>query len=330
MSNIFLTTICYTPKKRVNSPMKLITISILFSFHILYALSNSQHLIPKFQDANHDLLADAPKDASDYIDPYTLVFAYPPNESPMIYKEIWKDFIAYLKEVTGKDVVFFPYQSNAAEVEAMHTGLLHIAGFSTGTVPLAVNYAGFHPIVVMGDKNNSYGYKMEFITYPQSSIKSIKDLKHHTLTLTAPSSNSGYKNALNVLKNDFHLKERKDFQIRCSGNHHNSIIGVAKHQYEVAAIASSVKERMLQRGIIKKKDIKCLYQSETFPTTGYGYVYNLKPTLVGKIKKAFKTFQWTKGKKQSSLKKGFPKHDKFIEIEYKEAWHFMLNDKNKY
>jgi len=43
------------------------------------------------------------------------------------------------KRSTGKKVVFFPVQSNAAEIEAMRSGRLHIAGVSTGPTPIAVN-----------------------------------------------------------------------------------------------------------------------------------------------------------------------------------------------
>ena len=89
-----------------------------------------------FCDANGDLVADAPTDESMLKDPSTLVFAYTPVEDPAIYEDIWTPFIDHLSEVTGKKVQFFAVQSNSAEVEAMRSGRLHIAGFSTGPHPL--------------------------------------------------------------------------------------------------------------------------------------------------------------------------------------------------
>ena len=83
-------------------------------------------------DADGDLVADAPKDASKLLNPDTLVFAYTPVEDPGIYKDIWDPFLKHLEKVTGKKVSFFAVQSNSAEVEAMRSGRLHIAGFSTG------------------------------------------------------------------------------------------------------------------------------------------------------------------------------------------------------
>ncbi|MGY9040142.1 MAG: PhnD/SsuA/transferrin family substrate-binding protein, partial [Rhodobacterales bacterium] len=106
-----------------------------------------------FCDANGDLVADAPTDESMLKDPSTLVFAYTPVEDPAIYEDIWTPFIDHLSEVTGKKVQFFAVQSNSAEVEAMRSGRLHIAGFSTGPTPFAVNLAGVEPFAIMGSED---------------------------------------------------------------------------------------------------------------------------------------------------------------------------------
>jgi phosphonate transport system substrate-binding protein len=93
----------------------------------------------RYQDTNGDLVADAPKNAKEWIDPSTLVFAYTPVEDPAVYAKVWDGFIQHLSKITGKRVQFFPVQSNAAQIEAMRAGRLHVAGFNTGSNPLAVN-----------------------------------------------------------------------------------------------------------------------------------------------------------------------------------------------
>jgi phosphonate transport system substrate-binding protein len=45
-----------------------------------------------------------------------------------------------------RKVVFFPVESNAAQLEAMRSGRLHVAGFNTGSNPIAVSCAGFRSI----------------------------------------------------------------------------------------------------------------------------------------------------------------------------------------
>jgi ABC-type phosphate/phosphonate transport system substrate-binding protein len=68
-------------------------------------------------------------------------------------------------------VQFFPVQSNAAQIEAMRAGRLHVAGFNTGSNPLAVACAGFRPFAMMAAEDGSFGYEMEIITYPGSGIE---------------------------------------------------------------------------------------------------------------------------------------------------------------
>ena len=91
----------------------------------------------RFCDADGDLIADIPTDPAEQIDPDTLIFAYTPVEDPAVYKTAWSDFLTHLEAETGKEVVFFPVQNNAAQIEAMRSGRLHIAGFNTGSNPLA-------------------------------------------------------------------------------------------------------------------------------------------------------------------------------------------------
>ncbi len=103
----------------------------------------------RYTDKDGDLIADIPSDVAKQVDPSTLIFAYTPVEDPAVYAEAWKDFLAHMTKVTGKKVQFFPVQSNAAQIEAMRAGRLHIAGFNTGSNPLAVACAGFRPLTMM-------------------------------------------------------------------------------------------------------------------------------------------------------------------------------------
>lgn len=126
-------------------------------------------------DLDGDLVADAPTNSRDWIDPPTLVFAYTPVEDPEVYRDVWSEFIDHMIKLTGKPVQFFPVQSNAAQLEAMISGRLHVAVFNTGSNPLAVNVAGFVPFAMMASADGSFGYEMEIITHADSAIKKIED-----------------------------------------------------------------------------------------------------------------------------------------------------------
>jgi len=272
----------------------------------------------RFCDRDGDLLADPPTDPSEWVDPATLIFAYTPVEDPAVYREAWADFITHLEQVTGKPAQFFPVQSNAAQIEAMRSGRLHVAGFNTGSNPLAVNCAGFVPFTMMAATDGSFGYEMEIITHPDSGIESVEDIKGKTLAFTAPTSNSGFKAPSALLKAEFDMVEGRDFEATFSGKHDNSILGVANKDYDAASIANSIKQRMIERGVVDEADLRVLYTSQTFPTTGYGYVYNLEPELAEKVKEAFATFDW----EGTTLKEEFEKNGEgqFIPISYQDHW----------
>ena len=267
-------------------------------------------------DANGDLVADAPTDPAKLVNPSTIIFSYTPVEDPAVYSKVWDGFIKHMEKVTGKKVAFFPVQSNAAQLEAMRSGRLHVAGVNTGGNPIAVNCAGFVPFAIMAGKNGQFGYEMEIIVPADSPIKTLADLKGKKLAFTSPTSNSGFKAPSAILKADFDLEAKRDFEPVFSGKHDNSVLGVANKDYDAASIANEVMFRMVERKVVDPAKIRSIYKSETFPTTGYGYVYNLDPALVAKIKEAFFSFNW----EGSALKAEFKEQDKFAPITYQKDW----------
>ena len=273
---------------------------------------------PRFTDEDGDLVADIPTDPSQWIDPPTLIFAYTPVEDPAVYAKVWDGFIRHMEKTTGKKVQFFPVQSNAAQLEAMRAGRLHIAGFNTGSNPLAVNCAGFRPFTMMARADNSFGYEMEFITHPGSGIDTIEDIRGNKMAFTSQTSNSGFKAPSALLEAEYGLVAEKDYEPVFSGKHDNSILGVANKDYPVAAIANSVLKRMISRDVVQPEQLVTIYTSQTFPTTGYGVVYNLHPELQRKVQQAFFTFPW----EGSALEEEFKNSGeaKFIPITYKEHW----------
>jgi phosphonate transport system substrate-binding protein len=274
----------------------------------------------RFTDADGDLVADAPKDPKQWVDPAVLIFSYTPVEDPAVYAKAWDGFLKHMEKVTGKRVQFFPVQSNAAQLEAMRAGRLHVAGVNSGANPLAVNCAGLVPFAVMASNKNEFGYEMEIITYPGSGITKPADIKGKKMAFTAQTSNSGFKAPSALLHSKFGLEPNKDYEPVFSGKHDNSIIGVANKDYPAAAVANSVLARMLARDVIKKEQIVSIYKSQTFPTTGYGYVYNLKPELAAKIKEAFFTFPWEGSELHKEFVKSRPPGEKFLPIDYKRDW----------
>lgn len=272
----------------------------------------------RFVDNDGDMIADIPTDESEWVDPDTLIFAYTPVEDPAVYVDVWAEFLDHLSATTGKDVQFFPVQSNAAQLEAMRAGRLHIAGVNTGGNPLAVACAGFRPFAMMAANDGSFGYEMEFITYPDSGIETIEDLEGRTIAFTSETSNSGFKAPQALLESEYGLFVEEHYTPAFSGAHDNSILGVANRDYDSAAIANSVMGRMIERAVVSSDDIVTIYKSDTFPTTGYGVVYNLHPDLQEAIQEAFFSFEWEGTALAAEF--GPAGEEQFIPITFAEHW----------
>jgi phosphonate transport system substrate-binding protein len=302
---------------------KAVTVAALMSGFAFAGAASAQEcargtLDERFCDVDGDLIADIPTDPSQLTDPDTLIFTYTPVEDPAVYVSVWSEFMDYLAEKTGKKVQFFPVQSNAAQIEAMRSGRLHIAGFNTGSNPLAVNCAGFRPFTIMASLDGGFGYEMEILTYPGSGIEKVEDLKGGQLAFTSPTSNSGFKAPSAILKGEYDMIPERDFEAVFSGKHDNSIMGVANQDYMAASIANSVLERMVSRGELERDDVVSIYKSQTFPTTGFGTVNNLTPELQAQIQDAFFTFEWDGTKLQEEFEKS--NEGQFLPMNYKDFW----------
>ncbi|MDN3523835.1 phosphate/phosphite/phosphonate ABC transporter substrate-binding protein [Halomonas sabkhae] len=266
-------------------------------------------------DNNGDLVADRPQDESEWANPETLIFAYTPVEDPAIYSDIWQPFIEHMEDVTGRDVRFFAVQSNSAQVEAMRSGRLHVAGFSTGPTPFAVNLAGAVPFALMGSDDGRFGYTLQLYTHVDSGIDEVTDLKGKRVAHTSPTSNSGNQ-APRALFPDLGIVPGEDYEVLYSGSHDQSMLGVVAQDYDAAPVASEVVERMADRGLYDPDDVKILYESDPFPTTSYTYAHNLAPELVEKIEEAFFTFDFA----GTELGEEFDGVEKFIPINYQDNW----------
>ncbi len=277
---------------------------------------NRGDLDVRYCDNNNDLVADTPEDSSKWLDPNTLIFSYTPVEDPSVYENVFTEFMTYLSEKTGKSVRWYGAQSYAAQVEAMRSGRLHVAGISTGPTVFGVNLAGYVPVVIMCKENGTFGYKLQLITHKDSDIKEIKDLKGRKVAHVTPSSNSGNQ-APRALFSDMGVTPGEDYDVTYSGKHDNSIMGVVNKDYEAAPVASSVLDRMVAKGIVNRDDLRVIWESDPFPTTSYGFSNNLAPDLQKKITEAFITFDW----KGTALEEEFGKQaDRFCAITFKKEW----------
>ncbi len=265
-------------------------------------------------DADGDLVADPPTDSSQWNDPDTLVWAFAPIEDPAVYAQLFRPFTKHLSLCLGRQIVYYPVQSVSAELAAMRAGRLHFAGFSTGPTVKAVNTAGAVPFAAKGQNGEVRGYRLAAMVRADSPFHALADLKGKRVAHVSAASNSGNL-APRALFPAEGLVPDVDYRPIMSGAHDRSVMGVLSGDYDMAAVASDVVQRLVERGAIDAAAIRILYESPLFPTAAFAYAHDLHPALAEKLKSCFFAFRFT-----AEMTAAFNGDEQFLPVRYDEAW----------
>jgi phosphonate transport system substrate-binding protein len=277
----------------------------------------ANRLSPQYADNNQDLVADPPADAAALLDPPTLRFSFIATPDPAHYQSVFAGLVRHLGDATGRPAEYVPYASVQRQLQDLRDGNLHVVGFSTGSVPIAVNAAGYVPLCTPGGQGASR-YSMLLIVPATSALQAPGDLKGRTLTLTAPNSNSGYKAPLVILLSDFGMEPGRDFEIVNSFDHLESIRRIATGEAAAAAVASDLLERAEAQGVIQPDQYRTIYRSEQVPTAAIGHSHALGPELAATIRDALLEYDW----EGTALATEYAATgaDRFEPVSYKDDW----------
>jgi len=265
-------------------------------------------------DRDYDLIADLPKDSSQWIDPKTLIISFAPFEDYITTANIFNPFIDYLETCLQRRVIFYPMQSNEAEIAAMRAGRIHLAGFSTGSLISAVNNAGAVPFATQANEQGLVGANLIVIVRSDSNYHTLSDLKNRRVAHSNPTSLTGHLGALALFPAEG-LIPGVDYTIRFSGKHDQSILGVKSGDYDAATTTTEILNRMIQYQEVDADDFKIIYQSQTFPSAAFSYAHNLAPSLTENIKSCFFAYQFPE-----AMQQGFKGSLFFSPINYQQDW----------
>ena len=152
---------------------------------------------------------------------------------------------------------------------------------------------------------------MEIIVPADSPIKTPADLKGQKLGFTDATSNSGFKAPSAILKADFNLEAKRDYEPVFSGKHDNSILGVVNKDYEAAAVANRCSTACsTARWWTRPRSARSTNPRHSRPPVMALRTISIR-SWSRKIKEAFFTFPW----EGSALQAEFKKEGKFIPIE---------------
>jgi phosphonate transport system substrate-binding protein len=290
----------------------------LVSTHGLTA-RGTKHLAPEYSDSKGMLLADPPTDAKLFLNPETLVVAHYQDAGATKQAVDWDEFQRFLAQATAKKVVLREYQNTADDVAAMKNSDIEVVALHAADTPYVVNHAGFIPVAVLGNDVAAHGNRLDLAVRPNSNVKSLADIKGHTLICTAPDSITGYRAAVAVLFQEANLRPDVDYFINFSHGQKRSIEGLKAGEFEITALSDDKLQSMQKAGSITPADYHFIYQSEVIPRLTIGYVYNLQPELAAKVVKAISDFKNEKGAQDEDS--GEPM--RFYPIEYKRDFEFV-------
>lgn len=265
-------------------------------------------------DEDRDLVADVPRDPARLRSPSTLVFAYTPVEDPALYATQFRPLTDHLSQCTGRRTVYFQVTSNAAQVEAMRSGRLHIAGFSTGPTAFAVNLAGAVPFAIKGNAEGFENYRVVVITRANSDIRQLSDLRGRRVAHTSATSNSGNL-APRALFPAAGVTPDTDYRVVFSGGHDRSVMGVNAGDFDAAPVASDVFNRMVARGQVRGENFRVVWQSDPFPTSSFALAHDLEPALAQRIRQCFYDYRFP-----AQMARDLGGNDRFWPATYLREW----------
>ncbi|MEM1211223.1 MAG: phosphate/phosphite/phosphonate ABC transporter substrate-binding protein [Planctomycetota bacterium] len=245
-------------------------------------------LAERFTDADQDGVADTPAETRD---PSVLRLSYLTTDAG-VDAAAMEPLRAHLASATGREVEFVALGDSKAQLRALASGELDVTGFNTGTVPVAVNVAGFVPVVGPAREGGESGasYKMVIITPTASGLRSAEDLRGRTLAFSRWGSNSGHKAPMVLLRDEFGMLPERDYSWTFTYSHTNSMAGVAEGRLEAAAVASDLLAAAVAEGAIGSGVYRVIYESAPFPVAAVGYAHDLEPGLAERVRAALLSF----------------------------------------
>lgn len=277
-------------------------------------------LAKSFADADGDLVADPPQDPATWLDPATLKFSYLAVDQDR-YAEVWADVLKRLGEQCDRPVEFVRQESADDQLAGLQKGELHLVGINSGSVPVAVNECGFVPLCSFGAGDRLATYTMKIIARKDSPVEQVSDVRQRRLALTDPTSNSGWKAPLLLLKSEHGLTPIVDYDIASTGGHAESIQAIAAGDQEIAAVASDELQLAEKRGLIADDDYRVIYESKPFCNNTIGCPHNLRPELAEKVKQALLELEWEGSRLAEEFSTIGATH--FVAVSFKDDYHLL-------
>ena len=198
-----------------------------------------------------------------------------------------------------------------AKADGYHLTQMPISVFR---LPHMMERPNFNPLKDFTYIIHVTGYLFGVVVRADSPFQSLADLKGRRVAHTSATSNSG-----NLAPRAFFpqhgLVPDQDYRVIYSGGHDRSVMGVNAGDYDAAAVASDVFNRMVQRGQVRRENFRVIWESAPFPTSSFALAHDLRPELAQRIRQCFFDFRFP-----PQMSRDLGGNDRFWPATYLKDW----------
>lgn len=202
--------------------------------------------------------------------------------------DVEKKFAEDMGKALGLKVNVFIGDDYSAVIEAMRTKKVDIAYFGPFSYIIAHQRAGAEPLACKAKSKEDAFYHSLIVVPADSPAKSIADLKGKTFLFADPASTSGHLFPRAMISKAMNIPPDKvdSFfsNVSFSGGHDKSIIAIANHQADGAAVCDYCIQKVIDAGQVKASDYKVIAKSDPIPLDPLTYRRDLPQDLVEKIR----------------------------------------------
>ena len=213
----------------------------------------------------------------------------------------YDQFQQLLSEHLRMPVKLYPAADYAGVMQGIAAGQLEAAEFgASGFAGAWLDCKCIEPVVVPQEKDGSTFYYSVMVVRADSGIKTLADMKGHSLAWADPNSTSGYLIPSATLRTKgINLADGAYFsKTGFSGGHEQGVVAVLNKQYDAAVTWTSGQgepsegysrgnlRSMVDRKLLKMSDIAIIWQSGKIPNGPWA----VRSALPAELKTSFRDF----------------------------------------
>ncbi len=208
-----------------------------------------------------------------------------PDEAPTELARKAAPLVKYLEGRMAMKVEFTPVSDYAAAVEALVNKQVDVAWFG-GFTFVQANARSGGKIIPLVQREEDEKFRSVFIT-ADPALKTLADLKGHTLSFGSPSSTSGH-----LMPRSFLLQAKVDpdtdlKRVAFSGAHDATIAAVAAGKVDAGALNISVWDKFVVDKKVDTSKVRVFYTTPPYFDYNWSVHADMPAALREKLAKAF-------------------------------------------